>query len=431
VHGIAATHTLLDLRDLVERERLRQLLLEQQLEHLALQLLRALLALALRLLELGAHVVDRLLQLGLAQPRLLRLAGPDPLLDLALLLVELALVVEFERAPVFLEPGALAPQHELLLLQLLDLAGFLREFLLELRARMGRKLLRLRPRLARDLVLDRLLACREGLFLQGEGLLLRQEPFQPRVAFLEHLLHLLELRCGVALLEFAHFAERGSVPVVALLDQLAERLDLAFGAKLTLLRLSLEPRLHRGRNPRAHIGKRRLARGLDRLERLLGEALLQGELVLALRAGHPCAWLEQQRVARVFSRHCHQILHRFLGCELRHTRSAGAGTQRRFAGPKRLVNGTRGENGSGRSVPGPRRPMGPPPPFSGAGSQAAGSPDEPLPPGALELRPSRVVAAPPLEAAYGSSNETALTYDKDTREWVSRHFPRDPHEPVR
>jgi hypothetical protein len=36
-----------------------------------------------------------------------------------------------------------------------------------------------------------------------------------------------------------------------------------------------------------------------------------------------------------------------------------------------------------------------------------------------------------LEAAYGTSNETALTYDKDTREWVNRHFPRDPHEPVR
>ena len=35
-----------------------------------------------------------------------------------------------------------------------------------------------------------------------------------------------------------------------------------------------------------------------------------------------------------------------------------------------------------------------------------------------------------LEAAYGSSNETVLTFDKDTREWVNRHFPRDPHEPV-
>lgn len=35
-----------------------------------------------------------------------------------------------------------------------------------------------------------------------------------------------------------------------------------------------------------------------------------------------------------------------------------------------------------------------------------------------------------LEAAYGSSNETVLAFDKDTREWVRRHFPRDPHEPV-
>jgi hypothetical protein len=35
-----------------------------------------------------------------------------------------------------------------------------------------------------------------------------------------------------------------------------------------------------------------------------------------------------------------------------------------------------------------------------------------------------------LSAAYGTSNETALTYDKETREWVRRHFPSDPHEPV-
>jgi hypothetical protein len=35
-----------------------------------------------------------------------------------------------------------------------------------------------------------------------------------------------------------------------------------------------------------------------------------------------------------------------------------------------------------------------------------------------------------LSAAYGTSNETALAYDKETREWVRRHFPSDPHEPV-
>ena len=28
------------------------------------------------------------------------------------------------------------------------------------------------------------------------------------------------------------------------------------------------------------------------------------------------------------------------------------------------------------------------------------------------------------------SNETALDYDRATREWVRRHFPKDPHEPV-
>lgn len=35
-----------------------------------------------------------------------------------------------------------------------------------------------------------------------------------------------------------------------------------------------------------------------------------------------------------------------------------------------------------------------------------------------------------LEGAYGSSNEIVLEHDKETREWVRRHFPKDPHEPV-
>jgi hypothetical protein len=34
-------------------------------------------------------------------------------------------------------------------------------------------------------------------------------------------------------------------------------------------------------------------------------------------------------------------------------------------------------------------------------------------------------------AAYGASSESALTYDKDMREWVCRHFLADPREPVR
>ena len=36
-----------------------------------------------------------------------------------------------------------------------------------------------------------------------------------------------------------------------------------------------------------------------------------------------------------------------------------------------------------------------------------------------------------LEAAYGHANEVVLEQDKETREWVRRHFPKDPHEPVR
>ena len=35
-----------------------------------------------------------------------------------------------------------------------------------------------------------------------------------------------------------------------------------------------------------------------------------------------------------------------------------------------------------------------------------------------------------LECAYGSSNEIVLEQDKETREWVRRHFPMDPNEPV-
>lgn len=35
-----------------------------------------------------------------------------------------------------------------------------------------------------------------------------------------------------------------------------------------------------------------------------------------------------------------------------------------------------------------------------------------------------------LEVAYGTSNEIVLDFDKEMREWVRRHFPSDPHEPV-
>jgi hypothetical protein len=33
-----------------------------------------------------------------------------------------------------------------------------------------------------------------------------------------------------------------------------------------------------------------------------------------------------------------------------------------------------------------------------------------------------------LECAYGSSNETVLEHDKETRAWIRSHFPLDPHE---
>jgi hypothetical protein len=33
-------------------------------------------------------------------------------------------------------------------------------------------------------------------------------------------------------------------------------------------------------------------------------------------------------------------------------------------------------------------------------------------------------------AAFGSRSETPLPYDKETREWMNRHFPRDPDETV-
>ena len=35
-----------------------------------------------------------------------------------------------------------------------------------------------------------------------------------------------------------------------------------------------------------------------------------------------------------------------------------------------------------------------------------------------------------LMAAVGSRSETPLPYDKETREWMNRHFPRDPDETV-
>ncbi len=49
----------------------------------------------------------------------------------------------------------------------------------------------------------------------------------------------------------------------------------------------------------------------------------------------------------------------------------------------------------------------------------------------LRAQGHTVTKAAWLEAAYGSSNEKLLVYDKEMREWVRRHFPLDPHEPVR
>jgi hypothetical protein len=49
---------------------------------------------------------------------------------------------------------------------------------------------------------------------------------------------------------------------------------------------------------------------------------------------------------------------------------------------------------------------------------------------ALHADGQAVTKAAWLMAAYGTRNETALAYDKDTREWVNRHFPRDPDESV-
>lgn len=50
---------------------------------------------------------------------------------------------------------------------------------------------------------------------------------------------------------------------------------------------------------------------------------------------------------------------------------------------------------------------------------------------ALHADGHAVTKATWLTAAYGTSNEIALVYDKEMREWVRRHFPADPHEPVR
>jgi hypothetical protein len=49
---------------------------------------------------------------------------------------------------------------------------------------------------------------------------------------------------------------------------------------------------------------------------------------------------------------------------------------------------------------------------------------------ALRADGQTVTKAAWLSAAYGTSNEIVLAYDKETREWVNSHFPRDPHEPV-
>src|SRR5258708_5743267 len=91
---VGAVHALRHWKDLVERERALQHRLERELERFALELLRALLELALEVGRLALRGLELRLPLRLAPADFLAGCRARPLLDLLALGVELALVFE-------------------------------------------------------------------------------------------------------------------------------------------------------------------------------------------------------------------------------------------------------------------------------------------------------------------------------------------------
>jgi hypothetical protein len=135
-----------------------QAFFDRELQHLALQLLRALLRLALRIGELRTQVIELLLQLRLAQLRAVRLLRTHRGLTLRDEVIHLLLHLERERLLFVLQLLPLFTQRHLLGAQLRDLGGLRRELLLPAFALGGHHLCCARRRRFRDAGLDRLLA---------------------------------------------------------------------------------------------------------------------------------------------------------------------------------------------------------------------------------------------------------------------------------
>ena len=131
VDQVGAARALRHRRDQVVREAARELGLDVELQHLALALLRALLALALGLVERMAQIVDQLVLLLELQLLLLGEAAAQSLLQALLLAVDPARHFEIELARAVLEHALFLAQLELGLLRDLALVALLGELCFE------------------------------------------------------------------------------------------------------------------------------------------------------------------------------------------------------------------------------------------------------------------------------------------------------------
>jgi hypothetical protein len=113
VDEVGAARALRHRRDEVVREAARELGLDVELQHLALALLRALLALALGVVERMAQIVDQLVLLLELQILLLGKAAANGFLQALLLAVDPARHLEIELTRTVFESTLLPAQFEL------------------------------------------------------------------------------------------------------------------------------------------------------------------------------------------------------------------------------------------------------------------------------------------------------------------------------
>ncbi len=164
MNDVATTRAFLHLLDDIEGEAAPQPLLDRQLQHFALQLLGALLHLALRRRQLRHGVIQLLLQFRLVQLRLFLFLGARRRFAFDELGVDLPVNLQGQGLLFITQPLPLLAQRQLLVPQLLQLRLTIRQTLLVLTALVRHQFRRLFRRRLVDPRVDGLLAQHHGGF---------------------------------------------------------------------------------------------------------------------------------------------------------------------------------------------------------------------------------------------------------------------------